>query len=286
MEPLLSQLAPARLLIRSLNLLDYPTEVIIRPFGLKSIGNFGIVGSITQPPPDLSRKAPVKPMSPEKNQGATHLPPAPTDKIDAILNLLDIHYPDSHCTLNFETPFQLLVATILSAQCTDQRVNQVTSRLFSRCPDPASLYRLSREELEELIRPAGLYRSKAKSLKGCCEMLLNEYHGQVPRSLPTLIKLPGVGRKTANVILGNAFGIPGITVDTHVRRVAGRLGLSGEQNPDKIERDLMAIIPKDRWTMFCHRIIEHGRTLCQARNPDCTACPLRPLCPHGSGLTS
>jgi len=204
-------------------------------------------------------------------------------KVAAVLKVLDAHYPGAHCTLDFKNPFQLLVATILSAQCTDVRVNQVTPALFARFPTAREMAGASLAELEELIRPTGFFRNKAKSLKALCERLVAEYGGEVPTSLAELVKLPGIGRKTANVILGNAFGTPGIVVDTHLGRVAQRLGLTRQKDPVKIEFDLTALIPREKWTKFSHQLIWHGREICLARAPRCSRCPLLPWCDFGQG---
>lgn len=205
-------------------------------------------------------------------------------RVAAILAVLDRLYPAAECALHFDGPFQLLAATILSAQCTDEQVNKVTPALFARYPDAAALALANPAELEEIIRPTGFFRNKAKSLLGMARGLVERHAGQVPADLDQLVKLPGVGRKTANVVLGNAFGIPGITVDTHLGRVARRLGLSDQEDPVKVELALMEIIPRQRWTLFSHQMIWHGRRLCQARKPLCGQCDLLPHCPHGQGL--
>jgi endonuclease-3 len=202
-------------------------------------------------------------------------------KIRAILPRLDELYPEAQCSLEFRNPLQLLVSTILSAQCTDERVNQVTPALFTKYPDARAFAEASIEELEEAVRSTGFFRNKARSLQACCRILHERFEGEVPGSLEALVKLPGIGRKTANVILGNSFGIPGIVVDTHVSRVTQRLGLTKQKDPEKIEVDLMALVPKDRWVKFCHQIIFHGRQICQARKPRCELCPLRPHCDYG-----
>ncbi len=196
-----------------------------------------------------------------------------------LVRILAQAYPDAHCALNYQTPLQLLVATILSAQCTDVRVNLVTPALFARYPDAEAFATADPAELEALIRSTGFYRNKAKSILGCCKRLVAEHGGQVPASMEELVPLPGVGRKTANVLLGNAFGVPGITVDTHVGRLSRRLGLTEQTDPEKVERDLMAVIPEKEWTMFSHRTIFHGRRVCHARKPCCEDCVLERLCP-------
>uniref|UniRef100_A0A7C3UZ30 Endonuclease III n=1 Tax=Desulfobacca acetoxidans TaxID=60893 RepID=A0A7C3UZ30_9BACT len=205
----------------------------------------------------------------------------PAEKIGPILELLDRHYPDAHVTLDFTNPLELLVATLLSAQCTDVRVNQVTPALFKKYPNAAAYARAPIEELEDMIRPTGFFHNKAKSLKALCQKLVDDYNGEVPASLEELVKLPGIGRKTANVVLGNAFGIPGIFVDTHLGRVSQRLGLTQENDPVKIEFDLMPLVPKERWVKFSHQMIWHGRRICLARNPKCSVCPLLPYCDYG-----
>ncbi len=201
-----------------------------------------------------------------------------------ILVLLKRLYPDATCSLTYETPVQLLVATILSAQCTDERVNQVTPALFARFPDAVSLANADREELENLIRSTGFYRNKAKNIQGACQKIVNEFGGEVPKQMEKLLTLPGVARKTANVVLAHAYGInQGVTVDTHVKRLSGRLGLSEETDPVKIERDLMRLLPQPDWENFSIRIIYHGRAICKARKPYCSACDLAHLCPWAEG---
>jgi endonuclease III len=203
------------------------------------------------------------------------------DKVGPILKLLDQHYPEAHVTLDFTNPLEMLVATILSAQCTDVRVNQVTPPLFAKYPIAQDYADAPLEELEEMIRSTGFFRNKAKSIKALCQQLVENYDGQVPPSLDELVKLPGIGRKTANVVLGNAFGIPGIFVDTHLGRVSQRLGLTKEKDPVKIEFDLMPLIPREQWVKFSHQMIWHGRQICAARNPKCPQCPLLPYCDFG-----
>ncbi|MGA7563047.1 MAG: endonuclease III [Desulfobaccales bacterium] len=205
----------------------------------------------------------------------------PAAKIGPILKLLDEHYPQVHVTLDFRNPLELLVATILSAQCTDERVNRVTPALFARYASAADYGRAPLEELERDIYQTGFYHNKAKSLKALGQTLAEHHRGQVPASLEELVKLPGIGRKTANVVLGNAFGIPGIVVDTHCGRVSQRLGLTGAKDPVKIEFDLMDLVPKERWTRFSLQLIWHGRAICTARDPKCPRCPLLPYCDYG-----
>lgn len=199
----------------------------------------------------------------------------------AVDQALAAAYPDAWCELRFADPFQLLVATILSAQCTDARVNLVTPALFSRFPDAAALAAASLEELESLIRSTGFFRAKAKALRAMAQALCERYGGQVPATMEELTALPGVGRKTANVILGTAFGIAaGIVVDTHVARTSRRLGLTRRDDPEGIEQDLMAIFPRSSWILLAHRLILHGRRVCSARRPACERCPLAELCPR------
>jgi len=193
---------------------------------------------------------------------------------------LSLAYPDAHCALNHRNAFQLVVATILSAQCTDVRVNMVTPALFAKYPNARALAGADRETLEDMIKSTGFFRSKTKSLLGMAQALVERHGGQVPRTMEELTALPGVGRKTANVVLGNAFGInDGIVVDTHVARLSKRLGLTKETDPVKIERDLMPLFPREEWTMLSHLLIEHGRTVCDARRPKCEQCVLNDLCP-------
>jgi endonuclease III len=194
-------------------------------------------------------------------------------------------YPDAHCELDFRSPLELLVATMLSAQCTDKRVNIVTKDLFSRCRNARDYVEISQEELEGIVRSTGFYRNKAKNIRAMAAKLLTEHEGNVPRSLEALAALPGVGRKTGNVVLGNAFGIEeGVVVDTHVARVSTRLGLTKQVDPAKIEKDLMKLFPRDKWTPLSHWLIWHGRRRCFARKPDCSNCELFDLCPTGVKL--
>ncbi len=194
-------------------------------------------------------------------------------------------YPGAHCALDFSSPYQLLVATILSAQCTDKRVNMVTPALFAAYPTPNALATANPEQLEEMIRSTGFFRSKTKSLLGMAKAVVERHGGVVPRTMDDLVTLPGVGRKTANVILGNAFGVnEGIVVDTHVTRVSQRLGLTENSDPVKIESDLMPLFPRDEWRMVSHLFIEHGREICIARKPKCPECVLNDICPSSSVL--
>jgi len=201
------------------------------------------------------------------------------DRLKQILDGLDRAYADAQCALLHSNPLELLVATILSAQCTDARVNIVTRNLFGKYRAPQDYVRAPQEKLEEDIRSTGFYRNKAKSIRGACAMIQEKFGGSVPDSMEELVKLPGVARKTANVVLGVAFGkAEGIVVDTHVFRVSRRLDLSKSETPENIERDLMRIIPKDRWIFFSHQMILHGRTTCKARNPLCVRCPVEKVC--------
>jgi endonuclease-3 len=210
--------------------------------------------------------------------------PRPAAKI---LEILRKTYPDAHCELDHDGPFQLLVATILSAQCTDVRVNMVTPALFKKYPDAKSLAAAKQEDVEELIRSTGFFRNKARNLIAAAKAIAQQHHGEVPIDLETLTNLPGVGRKTANVVLGNAFGIEaGIVVDTHVARLSQRLGLTKQKDPVKIERDLVKVIPQDTWTLWSHLLISHGRRRCMARSPDCPHCELCDLCPSADQKTA
>jgi endonuclease-3 len=196
-----------------------------------------------------------------------------------IVRILAQLYPDARCALHHENPLQLLVATILSAQCTDARVNLVTPGLFARFPNAKAFATAVPHELETAIQSTGFFRNKARSIRECCKQLVDQYGGKVPATMEELVKLPGIGRKTANVVLGSAYDIPGITVDTHVGRLSRRMGLTTETDPEKVERDLMRLIPKKDWTLFSHRMIFHGRQVCQARKPSCPECALNKVCP-------
>ncbi len=202
------------------------------------------------------------------------------DRARAVDEILRQVYPNAHCELVFSNPLELLVATILSAQCTDKRVNMVTESLFQRYRTAADYANASQEELEEAIHSTGFYRNKAKNIRAMAAELVARYDGKVPNTMEALTALPGVGRKTANVVLGNAFGInEGIVVDTHVARLSQRLGLTVATAPEKIEQDLMCLVPREDWTNFSHWLIWHGRRRCYARNPDCAGCELNHLCP-------
>ncbi len=191
-----------------------------------------------------------------------------------IAKILREHYPDAKCELDFQTPLELLIATILSAQCTDERVNKVTKTLFHKYPDADAYAKAPLKELEQAIQSTGFYHNKAKSIQSCCQALLERYNGQVPQDIEKMIELPGIGRKTANVILGTAYGIAsGIVVDTHVTRVSQRLGLTEEKNPEKIEQDLLGQFPHTQWIAMSNRLVHHGRYLCTAENPNATPAP-------------
>ncbi len=206
-------------------------------------------------------------------------PLARTRRARRIVRQLGVLHPDARCALNFTTPLELLVATILSAQTTDKRVNENTPKLFRRYPDAAAYAGAERTELEDFLRPLGFFRAKAQSLMGLGAALTERYHGEVPGKLADLVTLPGVGRKTANVVLGHAFGVPGITVDTHVGRLARRMGLTVQEDPVKVEADLAALIPRTEWTIMSDRLIFHGRRVCHSRKPACGACGVSRDCP-------
>jgi endonuclease-3 len=198
----------------------------------------------------------------------------------AIARALDRSYPDAWCELDYQSPWQLLVATILSAQCTDKMVNQVTPALFAAFPTPGALAAAPVPEVEALIKRTGFFRQKTKSIQAVARSVAEEHGGRVPEEMDALTRLPGVGRKTANVVRGTAFGLPAVFVDTHVRRLANRLGLTVSDDPDAIERDLQALLPPRAWTAFAHRLIHHGRRVCIARKPRCSVCALRRWCPQ------
>ncbi len=201
-------------------------------------------------------------------------------RTNQIFRTLKRTYPDAHCALHFTTPLQLLIATILSAQCTDERVNQVTPALFARCPDAAALACISQAELERMIHSTGFYRAKARSLRSCAASLVADHRGEVPRTMEALHRLAGVGRKTANVVLGNAFHLAeGVVVDTHVGRLSRRMGLTRHHDPVKVESALVRLLPKEDWTLASHLLISHGRKRCNARKPDCPRCEIKTFCP-------
>jgi len=204
------------------------------------------------------------------------------ERVKHIFEILDPLYTQEKTALKYRTPFQLLISTILSAQCTDKQVNSVTRTLFKKYKNPQDFINAPIAELEDDIRPTGFFRNKAKSLKGCTQGLVDNYGGEVPSTMEELIKLPGVGRKTANCVLGAAFDVPGVVVDTHVKRLSLRLGITENQNPDKIEKDIEKLLPKDRWRRFSDILIYHGRDVCKARKPDHDRCPVFNLCPSNS----
>jgi endonuclease-3 len=202
------------------------------------------------------------------------------ERAPIIIRDLSAVYPDAHVALNFSTPLECLVATILSAQCTDEKVNEVTATLFTKYRSAEDYLRVPEDELKADIKPTGFFNQKATSIRAACDRIVSEYGGEVPDTMEDLITLRGVARKTANIVLGNAFGkVEGIAVDTHVRRLANRLGFSEQSDPDKIEQDLMRLVPRDRWFDFTYVLIDHGRTICHAKKPLCTECPVEPLCP-------
>ncbi len=204
------------------------------------------------------------------------------ERVKHIFEILDPLYTQEKTALKYRTPFQLLISTILSAQCTDKQVNSVTKTLFKKYKNPQDFINAPIAELEDDIRPTGFFRNKAKSIKGCTQGLVDHYGGEVPSTMEELITLPGVGRKTANCVLGAVFDVPGVVVDTHVKRLSLRLGLTENQNPDKIEKDIGELLPKDRWRRFSDILIYHGRAVCKARKPDHDRCPVFNLCPSNS----
>ena len=225
----------------------------------------------------IEKQTPIKKKSMKTN-------PPTSDEITELIQRLRAAHPDAHCELNYDTPIQLLVATILSAQCTDVRVNQVTPELFTQYPTVVDYAAGDRKELEEAIRSTGFYRQKARYIQESAHTILQEYGGEVPDEMDDLTKLPGVARKTANVVLGEIYGkAEGITVDTHVKRLSNRLGLTTATDPIKVEQDLMKIIPKESWIEISHLLIFHGRRVCSARRPDCTYCTINDICPSKEG---
>jgi endonuclease-3 len=229
----------------------------------------------------VSKPSPGRGVAPTTKQGRAGRPRPAVH----LLDVLRTTYPDAHCELDHKGAFQLLIATILSAQCTDVRVNMVTPALFKKYPDAKTLAAAKQEDVEDLIRSTGFFRNKAKNLIAAAQALVREHDSEVPRDLDNLTHLPGVGRKTANVVLGNAYGIEaGVVVDTHVARLSKRLGLTKHTDPVKIEKDLIKAIPQDAWTLWSHLLIWHGRRRCSARKPDCPNCELRTLCPSADKL--
>lgn len=206
-------------------------------------------------------------------------------RIEDIIRILRRTYPDSQTALNFTNPLQILVATILSAQCTDKKVNEITPGLFARYPDAAAFAAADLHELEEQIRPTGFFRNKAKNIVNACQKIIRDFNGRLPENMADLVSLPGVARKTANIVLSSGFNrAEGIAVDTHVKRLAGRLGLSSETNPDKIEQDLLQLVPKSAWLEINYLLVNHGRAICPARKPLCPDCPIQYLCPSAEKL--
>jgi endonuclease-3 len=237
-------------------------------------------------PAKPAKKKPAQKAAPKKAPGGS-LPrktsrrfASAAERAPQIFDRLNAEYPDARCALDHRNPYELTVATILSAQCTDARVNMVTPALFERFPSAKAMSDAKPEVLEEMIKSTGFFRNKAKSLLGMSNAVMEKHGGEIPRTMEQLVKLPGVGRKTANVVLGNAFGIDeGVVVDTHVSRLSNRLALSRETDPVKIEQDLIALYPRERWTMLSHLLISHGREVCDARRPECERCVVSQLCP-------
>ncbi len=209
-----------------------------------------------------------------------------SEKKERILKIIEIFnqiYSEADCTLDYKSPLQLMISTQLAAQCTDARVNIVTKDLDKKYPDVYAFANADELELQQDIKSTGFFRNKAKNIIGACRMLIDEFDGEVPKTMEELLRLPGVGRKTANLVLGDAFGIPGIVVDTHATRLSNRLGFTTEKDPYKIELDLMKIVPKENWSQFCHQLVYHGRAYCDARSPKCSECPIAMHCPHIMG---
>ena len=200
------------------------------------------------------------------------------NKATEIVKILKETYPDACCSLDFENAFQLLVATILSAQCTDERVNIVTKDLFQKYRTMEDFANATQEEMEEAVKSTGFYRNKARNIIAVAQVLMAKFQGKVPQTMDEMLTLPGVGRKTANLVLGDVYNIPGIVVDTHVKRISNKLGLTKNQDPEKIEYDLMKVIPKDNWTDWNHLLVFHGRAICKAKKPECMICPINHLC--------
>jgi endonuclease-3 len=244
----------------------------------------------TTPKKSAKKKAAAKPLPANRTPNAKPLPAPPTghgvakleikpERIQSILKILHETYPDVECALVHTSPWQLLVATILSAQCTDARVNMVTPKLFATYLTPQAMAKAPIESIEELIRTTGFYHNKAKSIQGAGRVISEDFGGKVPETMAELLTIPGAARKTANVVLGVAYGkAEGVVVDTHVFRVSRRLGLTRSETPQAVEQDLMKVIPQDRWIQFSHELIHHGRQICEARKPKCAACPLEQLC--------
>lgn len=228
-----------------------------------------------------AKTAPIK----APRQAEPKLPAADTAELkqqaSRVLRRLKADYPNAHCALEHDSPFQLLIATILSAQCTDKRVNVVTKDLFAQFPGPEDFATTPVKKIEKAIQSTGFYRNKAKNIKSCCQDLVEQYDGEIPQDLETLTNLAGVGRKTANVVLGTGFGLAtGVVVDTHVGRLSRRLGLTANTDAVKVEKDLIPLIPKKRWVQFSHQMIDHGRAICDARKPKCGECSMKKFCPQ------
>jgi endonuclease-3 len=230
-------------------------------------------------PAQAARKPAKTSRSPRGKKGRAAPARDRREQAKQVVRLLAKAYPDARCALRHENAYQLLVATILSAQCTDERVNLVTPKLFAKYPDIPALAAASQDDLETIIRSTGFFRAKATSLRGMAQAVVERFAGEIPRTLEDLVTLPGVGRKTANVLLGTVWRIPsGVVVDTHVKRITGLLGLSRAATAEQVEQDLMALVPRDDWIDFSHRLIHHGRRICVARRPNCPVCPLLPAC--------
>lgn len=202
-------------------------------------------------------------------------------KVIEIIKIFDELYSDADCTLDFKDPLQLLISTQLAAQCTDERVNIVAKTLYKKYQTVYDFANADLSELEQDVKPTGFYRNKARNIKETCKMLIEKFDGKVPDNMDDLLTLPGVGRKTANLVLGDIFGIPGIVIDTHAKRLSNRIGLSNNEDPTKIEFDLMKIVPKENWSKFCHQLVYHGRAVCNARKPKCEECAIIDYCDYG-----
>jgi endonuclease III len=243
-----------------------------------------VIATASSPEPAYARPAPVRRPTKAARTGASPFDPAETAlsrtrRARRMARELAVIHPDAHCELDFTTPLELLVATVLSAQTTDKTVNRVTPALFARYPDAAAYAGADRAELEEILKPTGFFRAKANSVIGLGQALVERFDGDVPNRLADLVTLPGVGRKTANVVLGNAFDVPGLTVDTHFGRLVRRFGWTAEEDPVKVETEVAVLVPKKEWTDFSHRVIFHGRRVCHAKKPACGACGLAAWCP-------
>lgn len=201
-------------------------------------------------------------------------------KVESILDLFEAEYGEAECTLDYKNPLHLMIATQLAAQCTDARVNKVTPALYSRYSTAEDFMNADREVLERLIHSTGFFRNKAKNIIACCTMLVEEFNSEIPKNMDDMLRLPGVGRKTANLVLGDSFGIPGLVIDTHAGRLSRRLGFTKETDPTKVEKDLMKIIPEDKWIILGHWFVEHGRAVCKSRNPKCENCMFAPMCEY------